>query len=307
MRAVALGGGHGLAAAIRALRYLGRTDGGGDSGEVDITAIVSVADDGGSSGRLVRELGIPPPGDARRCLLALSDRSALSGLFRYRFKAGELAGHVLGNLVLAALVDETGSIADALARAGELLGTHGRVLPAAVDPVRLAGDVGGVRVHGQSLLTDTAGIRRVAIDPPDPAVHPDAVGAIEAADLIVVGPGSLFTSVLAVLEVPRIREALAGASGRRVYVCNLTEEHGETLGLDIAGLVAALVDHAGPIVDCVLVNTLPVDLGMPLPAPEHEVLSGIPVLRRPLAADHGAVHDPGRLAAVLTEVLAGRP
>lgn len=296
MRAVALGGGHGLAAVLRALRCL--------DGVVDITAIVSVADDGGSSGRLVRELGIPPPGDARRCLLALSDPSALADLFAYRFKAGELAGHALGNLVLAALVDETGSIADALARAGGLLGAHGRVLPAAVDPVRLAGDVGGVRVHGQSLLTDTAGIHRVVIDPPDPAVHADAVTAITEADLVVVGPGSLFTSVLAVLEIPRIRDAVAASGARRVYVCNLTEEHGETLGLDIAGLVAALVGHTGPIVDAVLVNTSPVDMGRPLPAPPDEELSGIPVMLRPLAADHGAVHDPTRLATAFTEVLA---
>lgn len=302
MKAVALGGGHGLAAAIRALRRLDADAGPGVT--VEITAIVSVADDGGSSGRLVRELGIPPPGDARRCLLALSDDSDLTELFGYRFKAGELAGHALGNLVLAALVDETGSIAEALGRAGELLGAHGRVLPAAVDPVRLAGDVGGVRVHGQSLLTDTAGIHRVVIDPPDPDVHPDAIAAIGAADLVVVGPGSLFTSVLAVLEIPRIRDAVAAARGWRVYVCNLTEEHGETLGLDIPGLVGALVGHAGPIVDCVLVNTHPVSMGTPLPIPPGEELSGIPVLRRPLAADHGAVHDAARLAAVLSELLA---
>lgn len=302
MRAVALGGGHGLAAVIRSLRRLQDCAPEGDA--VDLTAIVSVADDGGSSGRLVRELGIPPPGDARRCLLAFSDASELAGLFAYRFKAGELAGHALGNLVLAALVDETGSIADALARAGDLLGARGRVLPAAVDPVRLAGDVGGVRVHGQSLLTDTAGIRRVVIDPPDPSVHPDAVAAIREADLVVIGPGSLFTSVLAVLEIPRIREAVASADARRVYVCNLTEEHGETLGLDIPGLVAALVDHAGPILDYVLVNTLPVSMGWPLPVPPGDALGGIPVMRRPLAADHGAVHDPARLAAVLSEVLA---
>ncbi|MBX7162021.1 MAG: YvcK family protein, partial [Acidimicrobiia bacterium] len=217
------------------------------------------------------------------------------------------SGHALGNLVLAALVDETGSISDALARAGDLLGARGRVLPAAVDPVRLAGDVGGVRVHGQSLLTDTAGIHRVVIDPPDPDVHPDTVTAIGEADLVVVGPGSLFTSVLAVLEIPRIRDAVAATQARRVYVCNLTEEHGETLGLDVPGLVAALVGHAGPVIDCVLVNTLPVDLGRPLPAPDDDVLSDIPVMRRPLAADHGAVHDSTRLAAALAEALASGP
>lgn len=304
MRAVALGGGHGLEAAIRALRHL-------DVGEeVEITAIVSVADDGGSSGRLVRELGIPPPGDARRCLLALAEDGGdrgLAALFAYRFKSGELAGHALGNLVLAALVDETGSIADALVEAGRLLGSRGRVLPAAVDPVRLAADVDGVRVEGQSQLTDLAGIHRVVIDPPDPAVHPDAPPAIEAADLIVIGPGSLFTSVLAVMEIPRLRAAVAAARCPRLYVCNLTEEHGETLGLDIAGLVSAFVDHVGAgVVDAVLVNTRHVDMGVQLPAPAADVLSGLPVLRRALAADHGAVHDPVRLGSAFTDVIRSR-
>lgn len=302
MKVVALGGGHGLAAVLRALRCMPALV----SEPVEITAIVSVADDGGSSGRLVRELGIPPPGDARRCLLALAGDGAerdLVRLFDYRFKAGELAGHALGNLVLAALVDETGSIADALARAGELLGAEGRVIPAAVDPVRLSADVGGIRVEGQSLLTDLAGIHRVVIEPPDPDVHPDSLAAIAAADLVVTGPGSLFTSVLAVMEIPKLREAVRAARGRRVYVCNLTEEHGETLGLDIAGLVRAFVEHVGDgVVDRALVNTRPVDMGLPLPAPQAEVLSGVPVMRFPLAADHGAVHDPERLAAALADV-----
>lgn len=289
-RTVALGGGHGLAAALRALTKISD----------DVTAVVSVADDGGSSGRLVREMGIPAPGDARRCLLALSGESEIGDVFAYRFGTGELAGHALGNLILAALADMTGSLGEALAAASHMLGARGSVIPAVDGHVRLVADVGGVEVTGQSVLTGTPGIRRIRLDPPTPPANPHALAAVQAADLVVVGPGSLFTSLLPVLCVPEIREALAASHVPIVFIANLTVQSGETTGMDIVDHVRVLLDHVGPgIVNRIVVNDGPVDRGTPLVPPEAESLMGIPVVRGTLASEHTAVHDPEALAATL--------
>lgn len=295
-RAVALGGGHGLAAALRSLTKV-----------MDhVSAVVSVADDGGSSGRLVRELGVSPPGDARRCLLALSEESELAEVFAYRFAAGELTGHALGNLILAALADMTGSLAEALSVAGHMLGIKGRVLPAVDGHVRLVADVGGVEVEGQSVLTGTPGIRRIRLEPPDPKANAEALTTIEEADLVAVGPGSLFTSLLPVLCVPEIRDRLAETSVPVVLIANLTVQPGETQGMTIEDHVQVLLDHVGTdVFDAVVVNDGEVDRGEPLAVPQGQRLLGLEILSASLAREHTATHDPDALAAVLATLVRG--
>lgn len=298
MKVVSLGGGHGQAAALSALRLFAD----------EISAVVSVADDGGSSGRLVRELSIPPPGDARRNLLALSDDDQLKAVFDYRFKAGELGGHSLGNLILAGLTELEGDFNGALDHAGRLLRAHGRVYPAATEAVRLVADVEGERVEGQDEIKHRHGIRAVAIDPPEPPAPEAAVAAIGEADLVVVGPGSLFTSILPVLAVPAICAAVRSAAATRVLVCNLTVQAGETEGMDVAAHFDAFVANAGDgLVDVMLVNDAPVAFGSALGLPDVDVLGGVPLLRGAVAAERGAVHDPVLLAGVLEPLGAGRP
>jgi uncharacterized cofD-like protein len=278
---VGLGGGHGLAATLAAARrYAG-----------DITAVVSVADDGGSSGRLRKEFGIPAPGDVRRCLveLAASRDGAWARAFGMRFDRGSLAGHALGNLVLAALSSTTGSFAGAIEEASSLLGTVGRVLPATAAPVVLTGVRDGQLVEGQTALMDGGGITSVAVSPEGAAAGDGVVEAIEAADQVVLGPGSLFTSVLAVAVVPSIREALAARSGGVVFVCNLRPSK-ETFGFDVAMHLRALADH-GVRPHAALVDPSGIEMG--------SVGAGCPVVTAALARPNGWSHDVDRLAAAL--------
>ena len=257
------------------------------------TAIVSVADDGGSSGRLRKAFGIPAPGDARKCLVSLADEDSLWGrAFEHRFESSELEGHALGNLIIAGLAEVTGDFVQALDQAGELLGTEGRVLPATVDPVVLKAEVGGASVEGQLNVHFSAGITTVSIVPPDATVPDAAVDAIATADQIVVGPGSLFTSVLAVVAVPGLRDALARTAARKVYVCNLRPQVPETEGFDVAAHLAALRSH-GLEVDVVLCH--------PAALPRGEV--DVPCVERPVARDDGLAHDPVRLAAALVDLV----
>ena len=250
-KVVAIGGGHGLAATLRAARrYAG-----------ELTAVVSVADDGGSSGRLRRQFAIPAPGDLRRCLVAVAEPgSPWAGAFEYRFPdeaGGDLAGHALGNLVIAALAAVTGGFGEALRLAAELLGAGARVLPATLAAVDLAGEVAGVEVRGQVHIQEAHGVLRnlhvLAVgDQAGGATAPPEVGeAIAAADQVVLGPGSLFTSVLAACVVPDIAAALAARRAGRVYVCNLRPELPETAGYRPADHLRALAEH-GIVVDTVL-------------------------------------------------------
>jgi uncharacterized cofD-like protein len=236
-RVVALGGGHGLAQALTAIR----------SYAAAITAVVSVADDGGSSGRLAPALGIPPPGDCRRALLALSpDPSPWREAVCHRFRAGDVAGHSLGNLLLAALAATEGGLEEALATLGRLLGARGRVVPASPRALGLRAVVDGVERRGQVAIAVGRGrITSLAVEPADASASPTALDAIAAADQVVIGPGSLFTSLAATLVVPGIAAAVSASPGRLVYVCNLTTQDGETLGLDGAGHVQALCRVAG--------------------------------------------------------------
>jgi uncharacterized cofD-like protein len=282
---VAVGGGHGLAASLRAARRYAGT----------ITAIVSVADDGGSSGRLRRQFGIEPPGDLRKCLVALAEEgSPLAAAFEHRFEGtdDDLVGHALGNLLLAALTSVTGDLQEALDEAGRLLGAVGRVVPAAAEPVVLKAEAGAGPVEGQSAVAQTAGIERVSLVPADVAASPDALEALARADQVVVGPGSLFTSVLAAAAVPGIAAAISAVPGRRVYVANLRPQPAETEGYDVAAHVAALLAH-GVAIDVVVADSSGISLGE----------LAVPVVDVPLARPNGMAHDPGRLAEALATLV----
>jgi uncharacterized cofD-like protein len=283
-RVVALGGGHGLATSLRAARrYAG-----------SITAIVSVADDGGSSGRLRQALGIEAPGDLRRCLVALAgdERSVLARAFEHRFEAGELEGHALGNILLAGLASATGDFRAALDEAGRLLRAVGRVLPATSTPVVLKGEAASGPVEGQVNVAEAGRLSAVSLVPPDAEAPPEAVEAIAAADQIVIGPGSLFTSVLAVVVVPEIRAALSASTAQKVYVCNLGAQEKETTGFDGAAHVEALIAH-GVTPDVVLADPD----GLPAGSPP------VTWVERAVARPDGLAHDPARLAKALQELL----
>ncbi len=252
-RIVAIGGGTGLSTLLRGLKaYTG-----------NLTAIVTVADDGGSSGRLRRELGLPPPGDLRNCLAALSDdEQLLTQLFQYRFPEGELAGHSFGNLFIAALAGVTGGFDTGLSEAGRVLAIRGRVLPSTLEDVALvadktpAMDVRAVRIRGESRIPNLPGqIRNLHLEPNDPPAYPEAIQAILSAEMIVIGPGSLFTSVMPNLLVRDITKAIHASRAFKVYVCNVATQPGETETLNCGQHVAALEQHVGRgLVDVVLAN-----------------------------------------------------
>ena len=247
---VAVGGGHGLAALLRGLK----------EHTTNITAIVTVADDGGSSGRLRRELGVLPPGDFRNCIAALADDEALTThLFQYRFGNGSgLDGHSFGNLFITAMAEVTGSFERAILESGRVLAVQGEVLPSTLHDLTLTADLEASpcsetdkaepvrlnRVSGESSIPEARGaIRHVYLDPSDAMAYPGAVRALLNADLIVAGPGSLYTSVLPNLLVPAIAKAIEVSQARKVYVCNVATQRGETEGYTVADHVAALERH----------------------------------------------------------------
>jgi uncharacterized cofD-like protein len=247
-RVVAIGGGHGLAAALEAAQAYAS----------QITAVVSVADDGGSSGRLTNGMGVPPPGDIRRCLLALTpDPGIWFELFNYRFPGGpddaadvspqDVGGHALGNLLLVALADLCGGdFGLAVKQAGSLLGALGTVVPATTEAVRLSADIGGRRIEGQVAVARTpGGIERLILGPDGITANPAALEAITNADQIILGPGSLFTSVMAALKVPGMAEAVESARGRPVVVLNLVTQNAETAGMSGWDHIRAFQVHAG--------------------------------------------------------------
>lgn len=226
----AIGGGHGLATTLRAVRNI----------TPDVTAVVSVADDGGSTGRLRRSSDQVAPGDLRKCLVALAEPgSALAAAMEYRFADGELDGHAMGNLLLSAMA-RTSDLSDALGELGRLLGVRGRVLPSTATPVHLvATTTDGTRVEGQVAVMATAGIDVVALEP-EPEPHPEAVERISSADVVLLGPGSLYTSVLAA-ALPVVN-AIAAAP-HVIYIANLRPQEGETSHYGTADYVAALHRH----------------------------------------------------------------
>ncbi|HEY0604236.1 MAG TPA: uridine diphosphate-N-acetylglucosamine-binding protein YvcK [Herpetosiphonaceae bacterium] len=247
-RIVAIGGGHGLSTLLSGLKVH----------TAHITAIVNVADDGGSSGRLRREFGVLPPGDIRRCIAALAEEESLmTQLFEYRFDQGEgLRGHTFGNLFITALNNITGSFDQAVKAASGVLAVRGRVLPPTLEDVTLVADLqvpvgeAARTIRGESLIGKGGHpIRRVFLDPPTPAAYPDAVAAIKQADLIILGPGSLFTSILPVLLVDEVRAAICDSRALRVYVCNVATEPGETDRFGVQAHLEALLEYVGP--DCI--------------------------------------------------------
>ena len=288
-RVVALGGGHGLATALRAVRqYAG-----------EITAVVSVADDGGSSGRLRRDLGVPPPGDIRRCLVALAgDDRVWSAAFEHRFRDGELEGHALGNLVLVGLAETLGSFPAALDEAGRLLGAVGRVLPATLDPVTLKATLADGQIEGQVAVANSRGIRRVELVPPDVEATPDAVAAIAAADQVVYAPGSLYTSVMPVVSVHGIRAAVVATRAQVVQVANLRPQVPETAGLDAADHLEAVLAHGARV------DTFLHDDGGGLVVDSARIRAfGVEPVSATVARADGLAHDPGQLAKALHALL----
>jgi uncharacterized cofD-like protein len=232
----AIGGGHGQAAALEAIQtYAG-----------DIAALVTVADNGGSSGRLTRR-GIPPPGDIRRCLLALTPEPSLwSELFAYRFEGGDLDDHSLGNLILASLADMFGDFPSAVATAEHMLGALGRVIPVADQPVTLSAEVDGKMVTGQVAIAEARGrINTLSIEPSDIIASRHALEAVALADQIVMGPGSLYTSLISAMKVQMLSQAILDSSATRVFVLNLVTQDGETMGMSGADHLQALQAHVG--------------------------------------------------------------
>jgi uncharacterized cofD-like protein len=241
-KVVVIGGGTGLSTLLRGLKEY----------TTNITAIVTVADDGGSSGRLRRELGVLPPGDFRNCIAALADAESLTTqLFQYRFIEGDsLNGHSFGNLFIAAMAGVTGSFERAILESGRVLAVQGRILPSTLDNVTLCADLRGEdearRVEGESSITAAElPIERVFLQPDKVRAYPETIRAILEADLIVAGPGSLFTSVLPNLLVEDIARAIHASRASKVYVCNVATQRGETDGFSVGDHIEALQRHVG--------------------------------------------------------------
>lgn len=305
-RVVAMGGGHGQAALLRGLKY--HTN--------KITAIVTVADDGGSSGKLRQNLGILPPGDIRNCLAALSnDEAMLTQLFQYRFTdASGLGGHSFGNLFISALADLTGSFEEAVAESGRVLSVNGRVLPATLHDVKLIADVQlpgsgqEVRVEGESRIPEAQGrVRRVYLEPNNPPAFPPSLQSILTADLVVVGPGSLYTSLLPNLLVPDLLAALRVSKALKVYVVNIATQRGETSGYQVSDHLSVLENHVGErLFDVIVCNNWH---AKPLPhgvewVQIDEAASRYPIYPANLVdEDQPWRHDSVRLAQVLMDLL----
>ena len=310
-RIVAIGGGTGLSTLLRGLK----------EHTSNLTAIVTVADDGGSSGMLRTGLGIPPVGDIRNCLAALADAEPLmSDVLQYRFPKGTggdtqgLAGHALGNLLIAAMTAvEGGDFEDGVRAMNRILAVRGRVLPVSSTPLTLhARLTDGSTVHGQSQIMRTAGIERVWLTPDHISASEEALTSISEAELIVLGPGSLYTSLLPSLLIPAIRDAVLAADAPRVFVCNVATQTGETTGFDLGSHVEALIAHTGSgLIDIVMANNSfaartppdwsaePVRLRWPpdVQPPPRLVLEDVV---DPAFAHH---HDPTRLASALIRTL----
>lgn len=282
---VALGGGHGLAASLQAARGYAAV----------LTGVVSVGDDGGSSGRLRAELGVAAPGDVRRCISALAGDNLLSRSLEYRFTDGALTGHPVGNLLLAGLTMASGDFEAAIDELCRLSEVDGAIHPATSVPVRLLADSDQGTITGQVTIERVSGIRNLRFDPADPPVSPRAVAAVETADQIIIGPGSLFTSVLATAVVPAIRDALARTDGQRVFVANVANDKAEARGFGLAEHVQALAEH-GVAIDAVIA-----DVGGQAQVPPA-CCDDVLLRWADVAADDGWGHDPSKLAAVLADL-----
>lgn len=306
-RIVTMGGGHGLSTLLRGLKTYTR----------NLTAIVTVADDGGSSGRLRESYGILPPGDIRNCLAALSnDEQMLTQLFRYRFSgSGGLDGHSFGNLFITALAEITGSFEEAVAESGRVLSVSGRVLPSTLHDVKLVADVelpnmpNQVRVLGESSIPKAGGrVRRLWLEPSDAPAFPPVLKSILNADMVVVGPGSLYTSLLPNLLVQDLLGAIKASRALKVYVCNIATQGGETDLFSCYDHVRALEEHIGDnVFDIILCNdnyegTL--DTGSQWVRTDEKMMADKRVYCANLTdAGYPWRHDSEKLARTLIEIL----
>jgi len=327
-RIVALGGGTGLSTLLRGLKELvaRRTDGPlrRDHPIADLTAIVTVTDDGGSSGRLRRENRILPPGDIRNCMVALSkDETLLSRLFQYRFHAGRgLVGHNFGNLFLAALTHVTGDFAEAVRVSSKVLAIRGRIFPSTLSNVHLVAELdNGRRVHGETRITASRSrIKQLTLSPRRVRAMPKAIEAIRQADLILLGPGSLYTSILPNLLIPEIAIAIAKSKAPRVYIANLMTQPGETAGYALADHLRAIQQHTSHrVIDWVVANRKPIspDVARRYRAQGAEPVAidltvlqklGFRVILDNLLEEHGVIrHDNKRLARLLLEEFLSAP
>ncbi len=305
-RVVALGGGTGLSNLLAGLKT--RTS--------NLTGVVAVTDDGGSTGRLRESFDVPAVGDLTDCLAALSEVERMPELMKYRFHRGEgLAGHTFGNLFLVSLFELTGDFAEAVRMADRVLALSGAVYPSTPHPARLVAELeGGERVEGESAIRRSPGrVRRVWLEPEDPPVMPEVLRALERARLVVLGPGSLFTSVIPSFLPPALRAALERTPARLVYVTNVMTEPGETDGMDAYAHYKAVAEHLGRRPDAVLVHTAPLDAGA-LARYAEEGQHPVAYDPAPFAADGVRVvegdfayarafvrHDPEKLARALLE------
>jgi uncharacterized cofD-like protein len=310
-RIVVIGGGHGLAMLLRGLKKFTH----------NLTAVVTVADDGGSSGRLRRSMGILPPGDIRNCLAALSnDEALMTQLFQFRFANDSTAlnGHSFGNLFISALAEITGSFEGAVAESGRVLAVHGRVLPSSLRDVRLVADIippntqHEIRVSGESRIPVTKGsIHRVWLEPDNPPAYPAVIKALLSADMIVIGPGSLFTSVIPNLLVPDITAAIQTSAALKIYVCNVATQAGETDAFSVGDHIRALENHVGSgLFDLLICNQRyegGLLEGMDWVKLGENTITNYPIYQADLNSDDKPWHhDETKLAQVLIDIYQDR-
>ena len=310
LKIVAFGGGTGLPVLLQGLKDL----------VGDLTAVVTVADDGGSSGRLRQELGVAPPGDVRNCLIALAGRRRLAEVFNYRFEApGDLNDHSVGNIIIAALADMAGGFCEGVEQASRFLRIKGRVFPAAMESLTLVVRYAdGTLTRGESVVQETGKqVSQVAVEPSGVPAPSGVIEAIERADVLVLGPGSLFTSTIPALLGGGVREALEDFAGPVLYVANLMTQQGETDDFTVSDHVRAITEHVGPVVTDVLVHSgsLPRDTLVRYEAEDatpvvvdRESLRemGLRVKEKDLLSKQssgGIRHDPGLLAREVCEAV----
>ena len=322
LRVLALGGGTGLSALLRGLKeHVVRRSDHEPSAErpiSDLVAIVTVTDDGGSSGRLRRENRMLPPGDIRNCMVALAkDETLLTRLFQYRFHAGRgLIGHNFGNLFLTALTHVTGDFAEAVRVSAKVLAVRGRIFPSTISNVHLVATLAnGKRVHGETRISRSkVPIRKIKLNPSGVRPLPMAIEAIEHADLILMGPGSLYTSIIPNLLIPEIARAIARSKAPRVYIANLMTQPGETTHYSLSEHLRAIKEHVrGRVIDVVVANSKPVspEVARRYRAQNAEQVRldrdkllqlGLRVITDDLLEEHGVIrHNSARLGRLLVD------